>query len=77
MKRIVLLFMALALVSGLALGAEEGAVKAAPDRGDQGDGPFEKLIIRGAYVIDGEADPHGYLDRWNRASPDSFAPGTL
>jgi len=57
MKRIVLLFMALALVSGLALADDEGAVKAAPDRGNQGDGPFEKLIIRGVYVIDGAGGP--------------------
>ena len=47
MKRIVLTLMLLTLASGLALGQEEGQVAAAPDRGDQGDGPFEKLIIRG------------------------------
>jgi imidazolonepropionase-like amidohydrolase len=42
---------------------EEGSVAAAPDRGDQGDGPFERLIIRGATVIDGTgAPPVGPVD---------------
>ena len=35
----------------------------APDRGDQGEGPFERLIIRGAIVIDGAgAPPQGPMD---------------
>ncbi len=36
---------------------ERGSVAAAPDRGDQGEGPFERLIIRGATVIDGTGGP--------------------
>ena len=35
----------------------------APDRGDQGEGPFERLIIRGATLIDGTgAMPRGPVD---------------
>lgn len=42
---------------------EEGSVAPAPDRGEQGDGPFERLIIRGATVIDGTgAPPVGPVD---------------
>jgi glutamate synthase domain-containing protein 2 len=26
------------------------------------------------FLLAGERDPHGYLERWNRARPDSFAP---
>jgi imidazolonepropionase-like amidohydrolase len=37
--------------------AQRPAPVAAPDRGDQGEGPFERLIIRGAYMIDGAAAP--------------------
>ncbi len=39
-------------------------VRAAPDRGpDEGEGPFERLIIRGAIVIDGTgAPPRGPVD---------------
>ncbi len=36
---------------------EELPVAPAPDRGDQGDGPFDRLIIRGATVIDGTGAP--------------------
>jgi hypothetical protein len=38
-------------------------VAPAPDRGDQGEGPFERLIIRGGTVIDGTgAPPVGPVD---------------
>ncbi|MEP1096128.1 MAG: amidohydrolase [Cyclobacteriaceae bacterium] len=32
-------------------------VKPAPDRGDEGEGPFDRLIIRGATLIDGSGAP--------------------
>jgi hypothetical protein len=42
---------------------ERRTVAPAPDRGDQGEGPFERLIIRGATVIDGTgAPPVGPID---------------
>jgi imidazolonepropionase-like amidohydrolase len=47
----------LALLAALASFAiaqeDEERVKPAPDRGNQGEGPFERLILRGAMVIDG------------------------
>lgn len=54
-------------VSGEALSQqvrEEETVLHAPDRGpDEGEGPFERLIIRGATVIDGTgAPPRGPMD---------------
>jgi imidazolonepropionase-like amidohydrolase len=55
-KIIVVVFLALLMTTTMTWG-QEGAVKAAPDRGDQGDGPFERLIIRGVYVIDGTGAP--------------------
>ncbi len=57
-----------AVVVGLAVGTgalaqEAGQMIPAPDRGDQGEGPFERLIIRGAIVIDGAgAPPQGPMD---------------
>ena len=44
--------------------AQEGGIKPAPDRKPgEGEGPFERLIIRGAYVIDGTgAPPQGPTD---------------
>jgi imidazolonepropionase-like amidohydrolase len=40
------------------LGAQSRAeVTPAPERGSQGDGPFERLILRGAIVIDGTGAP--------------------
>ncbi len=55
-------FLALALIPVLTFGQRQ-APKAAPDRGEQGDGPFERLIIRGAYMIDGTgAPPQGPVD---------------
>ncbi len=42
--------------------AQQGMIPA-PDRGDQGEGPFERLIIRGATIIDGTgAPPQGPVD---------------
>lgn len=42
---------------------EEAEVTPAPDRGDQGEGPFDRLIIRGATMIDGTgAPPVGPVD---------------
>ncbi len=54
MLRTILLTAALAGFASLAAAQEEEeSVKPAPDRGSQGDGPFERLILRGAMVIDG------------------------
>lgn len=42
---------------------QEAQVQPAPPRGDQGEGPFERLILRGATVIDGTgAPPQGPMD---------------
>lgn len=63
---IVVLIAASLLTAGFAKMAsaqEPGSVAAAPDRGDQGEGPFERLIIRGATLIDGTgAPPVGPVD---------------
>lgn len=37
--------------------AQDSFVAPAPDRGEDGEGPFERLIIRGAIVIDGTGSP--------------------
>ncbi len=56
------------IVIGLAVGGSASAQEAtemipAPERADQGDGPFERLIIRGVIVIDGTgAPPQGPID---------------
>ncbi len=56
------------IVIGLAVGGSASAQEAtemipAPERADQGDGPFERLIIRGVIVIDGAgAPPQGPID---------------
>ncbi len=43
--------------------AQEAGVAHAPDRTDEGEGPFERLIIRGATVVDGTgAPPVGPVD---------------
>ena len=47
----------LVLVAGVATAQDRPQAEPAPDRGDQGDGPFERLIIRGATVIDGTGAP--------------------
>jgi hypothetical protein len=65
--RIVLVACAsLALLASLpdtSWGQEQNTVAPAPDRGDQGEGPFERLIIRGGTVIDGTgAPPVGPVD---------------
>jgi imidazolonepropionase-like amidohydrolase len=52
-------------MSMLALGTGYGQedLKPAPPRGNQGEGPFEKLILRGATLIDGTgAMPRGPVD---------------
>src|SRR5262245_57583436 len=53
-----------AVLAGFAAAQEdEESVKPAPDRGSQGDGPFGRLILRGAMVIDGTgAPPAGPMD---------------
>jgi imidazolonepropionase-like amidohydrolase len=49
------------LALGTGYGQEE--LKPAPPRGNQGEGPFEKLILRGATLIDGTgAMPRGPVD---------------
>ena len=47
----------LTLVAGVASAQDRPQVEPAPDRGNQGEGPFERLIIRGANVIDGTGAP--------------------
>ncbi len=56
--------MVVGLTAGSAVAAQEAAeMIPAPDRSDQGEGPFERLIIRGATVIDGTgAPPRGPVD---------------
>jgi imidazolonepropionase-like amidohydrolase len=53
-----------AALAGLAMAQEEEErVKPAPDRGSQGEGPFDRLVLRGAMVIDGTgAPPQGPMD---------------
>lgn len=46
----------LVLAGGLTVQSRAQMVPA-PDRGSQGDGPFERLILRGAVVIDGTGAP--------------------
>ena len=54
------------LFTMLALGvasAQEESLKPAPPRGNQGEGPFDRLILRGATLIDGTgAMPRGPVD---------------
>lgn len=55
-----LAFTTILLVAALPAAAatqERAHVEPAPERGDQGEGPFERLIIRGATVIDGTGAP--------------------
>ncbi len=59
----------LSSLAALAVGAahaadEEATVRGAPDRGaDEGQGPFDRMIIRGATLIDGSgAPPRGPVD---------------
>jgi imidazolonepropionase-like amidohydrolase len=62
-KRFRVVLVALLFVPALASSQQRRTPAAAPDRGDQGDGPFERLIIRGATVIDGTgAPPQGPMD---------------
>lgn len=58
------LLLALLLLPSVPLGAQVGPVVPAPDRRpDEGEGPFERLIIRGATLIDGTgAPPVGPMD---------------
>ena len=61
-KEVALVFMFLLVLIPATTGSAQ-EVAHAPDRGDQGDGPFERLIIRGATIIDGTgAPPVGPVD---------------
>jgi imidazolonepropionase-like amidohydrolase len=63
LRRILLATFALALLSAFSAAQEDASVKPAPDRGSQGEGPFDRLILRGAMVIDGTgAPPAGPVD---------------
>src|SRR6056297_1725831 len=55
---------ALAAAGFVRAAAEEGTMTGAPDRGvEEGQGPFERMIIRGATLIDGSgAPPRGPVD---------------
>jgi imidazolonepropionase-like amidohydrolase len=50
--------------TGSVIGADEAQVRGGPDRrADEGQGPFERMIIRGATLIDGSgAPPRGPVD---------------
>lgn len=63
MKRLILFFAVVVAVSITCL-AQEIKLNPAPDRRpDEGEGPFKRLIIRGATVIDGTgAPPQGPMD---------------
>lgn len=55
LRRLLLFVPALLLASSAGLAAQ---IKGAPDRRpDEGEGPFDRLIIRGVYVIDGTGAP--------------------
>jgi imidazolonepropionase-like amidohydrolase len=46
------------LATNVAVAQEEGQVKGAPDRrSDEGQGPFDRMIIRGGILIDGSGAP--------------------
>ncbi len=55
-KKAIPLFTLLLILAIVAVGAAQ-EVAPAPDRGGQGDGPFERLIIRGVTIIDGTGAP--------------------
>lgn len=59
-----LLTLATLTAGATAQAAEDGEVRGAPDRrADEGQGPFERMIIRGATLIDGSgAPPRGPVD---------------
>ncbi len=51
------------LALGIGYAQEKEELKPAPPRGNQGEGPFDKLILRGATLIDGTgAMPRGPVD---------------
>ncbi|HWQ35931.1 MAG TPA: amidohydrolase family protein [Blastocatellia bacterium] len=58
------LFILLSVLGGAAYAQTQRAIEPAPDRrADEGEGPFERLIIRGATLIDGTgAPPQGPVD---------------
>lgn len=59
----ILTVLALMLVPGAAVRAQQQEVPHAPARGDEGAGPFDRLIIRGATLVDGTgAPPVGPVD---------------
>ncbi len=45
------------MLPGAVSSQQAGSMIPAPERGDQGDGPFERLILRGAILIDGTGAP--------------------
>lgn len=64
-KHFTFLLVAISIIALPFLGlAQNEAITPAPDRpSDEGEGPFERLIIRGATVIDGSgAPPYGPMD---------------
>lgn len=57
------LALAVLLSAAVPLAAQEEGVAHAPERAEEGEGPFERLIIRGATVVDGTgAPPVGPVD---------------
>ncbi|HSF20044.1 MAG TPA: amidohydrolase family protein [Vicinamibacteria bacterium] len=61
-KALALIWLA-ALLASPAWSQEEESLVSAPPRGDQGEGPFDRLILRGATLIDGTgAMPRGPVD---------------
>jgi hypothetical protein len=59
----ILATLTLAVLPRTGLRAQQGEVPHAPPRGDEGEGPFQRLVIRGATLVDGTgAPPVGPVD---------------